>query len=495
MRTNKTSRGAVAERVVDAENRLAGGFGAFAAKQGAEALLRRAVMSCMLWENLFYESGESVAENIKNLIPQVDPETVAQIAFEARTVQKLRHVPLFIAREMARLDTHKHLVGALLPKIILRADELTEFLAIYWKDGKNQPLSAQVKRGLAVAFNNFNEYQLAKYNRDNEVKLRDVAFLTHVNPLDKTGRAKKAIAVSRKGYTRGSVQRHKNTLVGKLIAGELETPDTWEVALSAGKDKKETWERLISEKKLGALAFIRNLRNMESAGVDPKVIAKGFETANPGWLLPFQYLAAAKYAPKWERELESLMLRGLGSMPKLPGYTVIAIDVSGSTSSGISGKSEMSRLDAEIAMAMLASEVCERVSIYVTAGDDYAHRHSTKAIKPRRGFALMDQVKGMVREVGGGGIFTRQCLEYIKEQERETPDRIIVLSDSQDCDYPNMQTPKPFGKTNYIVDVAAHAHGVNYAGAWTAEISGHSEYFINFIASLEGVGMNQDTEE
>lgn len=492
MKTNKRARDTMVERKLDTEHRLAGGYGAFAAKQGAEALLRRAVMACLLWENLFYESGEQNAQNIKNLIAQVEPEKVFQIAVEARTVGKMRHVPLFIAREMARLDSHKHLVGKLLPQIILRADELTEFLAIYWKDGRS-PLSKQVKVGLAEAFNRFNEYQLAKYNRGDTVKLRDVAFLTHVKPETVQVRGKKIGAINKSGYKRGEVQRHKGALVTRLVNDELATPDTWEVALSAGKDKGATWERLIRENKLGALAFIRNLRNMEQAGVDPKVIAQGFRTVDPGWLLPMQYISAAKYAPKWERELEDMMLRGLQSMPKLPGYSVFIVDRSGSMGSRVSDKSELSRQDAAIAMAMLASEVCERVTIYATAGDDRAHKHATVAVRPRHGFALSEEIHRT--NVGGGGIFTRQVLEYVKEQERETPDRIIIFSDSQDCDYPDKRVPKPFGKRNYIVDVSAHAHGVAYDGVWTAEISGFSEHFITFIAALEGVGMNQEEVE
>lgn len=472
--------------------RLAGGFGALAARQSSEALLRRAVMSCLLWEDLFYESGESVVDNIRSLIPLVKPEKVAQIAYEARTIGKMRHVPLLLAREMARLDTHKHLVGDLLPRIILRADELTEFLAIYWKGDKNQPLSKQVKIGLARAFNNFDEYQLAKYNRAADVKLRDVAFLTHVNPIDKTGRAKNIAAIARKGYARGEVQRHKYTLVGKVINGELETPDTWEVALSASSDKRATCERLISERKLGGLAFLRNLRNMENAHVDPKVISEGFKTVNPGWLLPFNYLSAAKHAPRWSREIEALMLRGLGSMPKLPGYTILVVDVSGSTQQPVSGKSEVSCLDAELAMAMLASEVCERVAIYATAGNDGTRKHATALVTPVRGFALADKIRGS--RVGGGGIFTRQALEYIETQEREQPDRIIVLSDSQDCDLPSRRIPKPFGKNNYIINVGAHAHGVGYDGIWTAEISGFSEKFIHFIAANEGVGLSEESD-
>ncbi|MCX6822126.1 MAG: hypothetical protein NTW30_05100 [Candidatus Aenigmarchaeota archaeon] len=128
----------------------------------AEEELQRAVMSNLLWEESFYESGESIADRIKSLIPKVDPLRVAQMAIDARSLMHLRHVPLLLAREMARLDTHKHLVSRLLPEIIQRPDELSEFLAIYWLGGK-QPLSAQVKKGLAKAFVKFDRFKLSKY--------------------------------------------------------------------------------------------------------------------------------------------------------------------------------------------------------------------------------------------------------------------------------------------------------------------------------------------
>ena len=382
----KTNTKAIDKRV-DPSARLAGGQGALAAVQNAEALLRRSVLANLLWENIADEDGASVAENIQALIPQVAPEAVARIAIEARTQQKLRHVPLFIAREMARHATHRHLVGNLLPQIIRRADEIPEFVALYWKDGK-KPLAKQVKLGLASAFANFDAYQLAKYNRQTEVKLRDVLFMVHPRP-----------------------PQGKEELYKQIADDALPTPDTWEVALSAGANKKDTWERLIAERKLGALAFLRNLRNMESAGVKPSVIRQGFASANAQWLLPLNFLAAAKATPQWTREIEALMLRGLSSGPKLPGHTVLVADVSGSMTQNLSDKSDFTRADACAAMMILGAEMCESVSIYATAGDDRARTHATVRLTPHRGFALAEELKGRKHTLGGGGIFTRQCLE------------------------------------------------------------------------------------
>ena len=101
----------------------------------------------------------------------------------------------------------------------------------------------------------FDAYQLAKYDRDGPVRIRDVLFLVHAKPKD---------AAQEKVWK-------------ELVDGTLAAPDTWEVALSAGKDKRETFERLIAENKLGGLALLRNLRLMQNAGVPRATIAAAIE--------------------------------------------------------------------------------------------------------------------------------------------------------------------------------------------------------------------------
>ncbi len=196
--------------------------GAPAAILTPEQTLRRSVLACMLWETEFYESGMTIAGRIRDLVPAVAPEKVAALAVEARTAMKLRHAPLLLVREMARHATHRGLVAETLVRVIQRADELAEFVAIYWAEGR-RPLSAQVKKGLAAAFTHFDEYSLAKYDRAGAVRLRDVLFLTHAKPMT----SDQALVWRR------------------LIAGELATPDTWEVALSSGGNKRAHWERLL----------------------------------------------------------------------------------------------------------------------------------------------------------------------------------------------------------------------------------------------------------
>lgn len=402
--------------------------------------LRRSVMACLLWEDAFYESGQSIADRIAALVAVVPPDEVTKIAIEARTAMKLRHVPLLLARALAKRRIN---VAGLLPQIINRPDELSEFLAIYWKDGK-EPLSASVKRGLAAAFQKFNAYSLAKYNRDEAVKLRDVLFLSHAKPKD----------------------AEQAAVWKQLVDGTLAAPDTWEVALSGGADKRETFTRLIAEGKLGALALLRNLRNMQEAKVDPSAIRAALVACKPDMVLPFRFISAAKYAPTFEPELEALMFRCLTERPKLPGKTVLLVDGSGSMfGTPVSRKSELDCFDAAAALAMLVRELGDEVQIVVFS------KHA-RLLPARRGFALRDVLYHAAEK---GWTHTESAK---RAADQLGYDRLILLTDEQS----HQAISAPNG-TGYVINVASYRNGIGY-GPWT-HIDGWSEAVLDYIAASE----------
>jgi len=417
--------------------------GAPAKQISPELQLRRSVLACMLWEDQFYEDGVAIAGRIRELVAKVPAEKVAALAVEAREKMKLRHAPLLLVREMARLATHRHLVAETLTCVIQRADELTEFVAIYWSEGK-QPLSAQVKKGLAAAFTRFDEYALAKYNRATPVKLRDVLFLSHAKPVDAA----------------------QAELWKRLVEGKLAIPDTWEVALSSGGDKREAWERLLSENKLGALALLRNLRNMAEAKVSEQAIRDGLARMKTDRVLPFRFIAAARYAPQWEPDLEKAMFRALEGQSKLPGKTVLLVDVSGSMDAPLSRRSEMRRNDAAYGLAVLLREIAEDVSIY-TFSDRLVR------VPARQGFALRDALNASQPH---NGTYLGHALKGLDEAH----DRLIVITDEQSHDpVPN---PKARG---YVLNVASYQNGVGY-GAWM-HIDGWSDSVIEYIRAAEPI--------
>ncbi len=409
----------------------------------AKEQLARTVMSCMLWESTFYEDGVSIADRIKALIPQVKADDVYNIAVKARNESKLRHVPLLIAREMARIQSHKHLVAKLLTEIIQRPDELCEFLAIYWQE-KRQTLSGQVKKGLANAFKKFDEYSISKYNRDNKIKLRDVLFLVHPKPDNDK----------------------QQDLWNRLVKDELKIPDTWEVEISKNKSNKDSWERLLSENKLGGLALIRNLRNMTEAKVSDEKIRKALSEMKTDKIIPYRFIGSARYAPTFEPELEQALFKSIQSKEKIKGKTVLLVDVSGSMDSPISDKSDLMRMDAGCGIAMLARELCEDVKIF-------SFSSNLAVIPARRGFALRDAI---VTSQGHASTQTGEAIQAINNGTEY--DRMIVITDEQSHD----TVPNPKGK-GYIINVSVHQNGIGY-GPWT-HIHGWAESVLDYIAQSE----------
>jgi hypothetical protein len=418
--------------------------GALSIDVSAAKELRRTVMANMLFEDTFYESGIDAATRMADLIKRVSFADAAQTAVDAREKFKLRHAPLFLLREILRVHKGRQ-VGDLIARVIQRPDECGELLALYWKDKKDAPLTAQMKVGLARALKKFNEYQLAKWNKDGAVKLRDVLFLSHARPKDE---AQKAI-------------------FDKLAANQLETPDTWEVALSEGADKKATFERLMAEKKLGALALLRNLRGMIEAGVSEDAIRNALGVMNAERVLPFRFITAARYAPRLEDALEQAMFRCLAEVPKLAGKTALLIDHSGSMSAPVSAKSEITRFDAAAALAMILRETAERCRVF-TFSDRMVE------VPPRRGFALVQAVKEVVNPTSTYlGSAVRKVYEIFPEC-----DRILVITDEQSADRP----PHPQGH-GYIINVGGYKNGIAY-GPWVS-IDGWSEAVLEYVRASE----------
>ena len=411
---------------------------------------KRTLLSCLLFENTFYENNISISERLSDLIPQIDIEQLKILTIQARNDFKLRHAPLFVAKEALKIKNSKF--GDIIAQIIQRPDELSELLAMYWADGK-KPLAKQLKIGLAKAFTKFDEYQLAKYNSMNrEIKLRDVLFMCHAKPISE----------------------EQAILWKRLINNTLATPDTWEVTLSSGADKKATWERLIKENRLGALAFLRNLRNMSQVGVERQLIKDGLLNLNVSKVLPFRFIAAARHASAFEPELEKLMFKSIENYPKDDYQTIILVDVSGSMDGAVSGNSEITRLEAACGIAMIAREIFVNSFIYTFSRD-------IVEIPPRRGFALADSIRNSQPHLG---TYLGKAIKKILEDHKDIK-RLIVITDEQSHD----PVPSQLGCAGYLINIAPYRYGVGYYGDWV-HIDGFSEKTVDYIVEFEKENLN-----
>lgn len=451
--TNKPRKGTFDQKTAE---------GAPAARMTPIQALRRSVMSCLLWEGEFYESGQTIAERISTLSEQVSPQDLAAIAIEAREVGKLRHVPLLLLVTLCKRGSGApdSLVSKTIERVIQRADELSELLALYWKiNGADASLSKQLKLGLAAAFAKFDAYQIGKYDRSNDVRLRDVLFLSHAKPAD----------------------ADREALYKELVAGELASPDTWEVALSAGGDKKAEFTRLLETGKLGYMALLRNLRNMTQAGVDVDLITAAIRARKGAdRVLPFRFTAAARAVPSLEPVLDEALLASLEAGEPFSGKTTILVDVSHSMNGKLSAKSDLTRMDAAATLAAIFHGDHVRVLTFSAA---------LVEVPPRKGMAGVDAIKRSQPHQG-----TALAAAVKAANEKYPGDRIIVITDEQATGMLTSamgggRVPAPQAPKAYMINVASNRNGVGYGNGWT-HIDGFSENVLRYIREIEAAGLD-----
>lgn len=423
--------------------------GAPAAPMSKLAELSRTVSSCFLWEREFYESGVSIASRINALCKEIPSSDVLGLALRLRKVDGLRHAPLMMAAACAAKRGSDPLVSKAIGKLISRPDEAGELMVLIAqiegrdvKDlGRSTPACA--RRGIAKAMKKFDAYQLGKYDRDALVRLRDVLRISHPNPKDAAQSAAWA----------------------QLLNGDLAAPDTWEVALSGGANKKEAFTRLLTSGKMPYMALLRNLRKMGQEGVDEELIQQAIlARRGAARVLPFRFVAAARACPSMEPYLDEAMTDSIRDLPLLDGRTIILVDVSGSMNVPLSAKSDMRRNDAAAALAVIANAQKARV------------------------FSFSDNVVEVPRRAGMGGIdailksqpnSSTYLGKAVEEINKIPHDRLIVITDEQSHD----RVPDPIAKHAYMINVASYQNSVDF-GAWT-RINGFSENVFRFMSAHE----------
>ena len=343
-------------------------------EMSAEMMLYSAVVTSLVCDT-FYESSNDRLKRIADLIRIVDPVFVAQLAIYAREEMHLRSIPLFLIVELAKVHNGDRLVSNTIARVVQRADEIMELLACYQLQNPDRSgykrlnrLSRQIQNGLKQAFNNFDEYQFGKYNRNNAaVKLKDALFLVH--PKAKSS--------------------EQQEIFNKIASDNLEVPYTWETELSMlgqkafdyqeekNKALRECWEGLIESGRLGYMALLRNLRNILSAGLDSYTLKIVCDTISSEHAvkkskqLPFRFYAAYQEICKIETPnthliidaLEKAVVHSVNNIAHFDANTsvLLACDVSGSMTKRISTQSKIMNYDIGILLASALRQKCSRV--------------------------------------------------------------------------------------------------------------------------------------
>jgi hypothetical protein len=437
--------------------------------------LERMASCCLLGEDQFYVNGQDIKARIFELASTVEAEFVANLAAFARRDLGLRHAPLWLLVALAnRQDGSQSARIQRAAVTVLRTPrDALDLAALYWADGR-KPLPWSFKQAFRHGFGRWSDFQLQRYatlGRDGKttVRLRDLMRLVHP-------------------YVEGSqdAQTPEETaraaLFHEIAKDTVTAPETWESLLPralAASGRKVIWTGLIANQKIGALAMIRNLRNMVADDVEPDVIRQGLSQIKASDVWPWQVLAAANHAPSWlHDELGALMLRSAGQVPPIKGKVGVLTDVSGSMDNAISIKSQMKRLDAACGVAVVLQECCENIRQF---------SFSSQLVEIPQGPRGVGLAKSIIESQPHQATYLGPAIERMLQVYPEM-NRLIVLTDEQ-SQYRVGKTPPAF-----IINFASYQRGVDTDGEVT-RINGWSGNVVRFLANQLSGSLIEAAEE
>ena len=353
--------------------------------------------------------------------------------------------------EAGQYDGNAELIDA----VIQRADEVAEFLA-YWHATFGRNLPKAVRKGLEKAIQRlFTERNVLKWDSAARgLRMADVLNLVHAQPRtergeeDWQGRLFRYL-LDERGHKDGKLDGLPTIAARKRWYEEFS--DEQKLASlrdgSAFHDAGITWENASSELKgrvgeealweamaphLPYMAAIRNLRNMDEAGISYATATKlAAQIANPDEVarsrqLPYRFLSAYLAAPsdRWKGALEEAINLSLKSVPVLPGRTLVMVDTSASMENlGYSAKSKVTpAMAAAVFGAILAQRNPGQVELYGFANGVF--KHDLKA-----GQGVLSAAQSFIDrigEVGHGTAMTASIRQAFTGQ-----DRVFVISDMQ----------------------------------------------------------------
>lgn len=426
-------------------------------------------------EKTFYEKPDAGAQRFVELVHAVagdDPTWCARFLKWLRHEANIRTAALVGAVEYARamsdiaraggdeLPLHESRTArAVVRSVLLRADEPGEMIA-YFRSQYGRSMPHSIKRGIADAMVGhgtdrkplYSEYAMLKYDTDSHgYRFGDVVdtvcpATVHPSVLGTDLGALFEYAIDRR-HGRGDESRfamlganrafrrlaESNPAmlldVGKLSAAGL----TWEDVLSLGGDKidkRKLWEALIDADALGYMAIIRNLRNMDEAGIskahakrlveiieDPERVAKSRQ-------LPFRFLSAYHAAPsdRWKQALTEALDYSTANIPKLGGRTLVLVDTSGSMESKLSDKSGVRYVDVAALFGVALARNASKVDLYGFGDGVFKHELAY-------GGSVLGQTQQFVRRVGEAGHGTQIAASM--QRTFAGHDRVVLFTDMQ----------------------------------------------------------------
>lgn len=466
------------------------------------------MLNTLKLENQFYRSENETMRELKTVLTacaKEDPYLTAQAIVYSRCVgegmRSINHLaasclaPFITGQEWSKRFYSLWDKKAKKGGTIFRPDDMAEILAAFSSANKVKATNA-MKKGFADAIERLDAYSILKY----KPALIDVINLVHPDPK----RSKAFVTYN----------DEKITAIDAVIRGYAVSADTWEAAQSdagqevakavkAGKISKseaevilteakaENWTDLLTEGKLGALAALRNIRNILKVTNSEKtlrmleLLLSDGDVIRKAKIMPYQIDLAnevlkAEFRTMEGRQISSALLKGYeAAVPNLaeilPGRNLVIIDISGSMTTGVVDPNRKTNYVSSCMdkAALIGATIAKATNadVIVFGGHAEWRNYNINADV----FSIANQLKGNL------GSTNLASAWQLAAQSGKHYDRVFILSDNE-CNRGNTYS----SYTNYVRTVGEpYVYSVDLAAYGTTQVVGSKvRYYYGFGFSM-----------
>jgi len=473
-------------------------------------------------DNTFYEKESDRSTRLSNLIDEIsktDKTFVAKALVYARSVMGQRSVTHLGAALLAKHLRGDELGTAFYSKrsrnenkggIVFRLDDMLEIASAYQfknpetnpakiAEGKKyKPFSNAIKNGFKLALEAADTYELAKYQaKSRDLSLVDIINLVHPKPRPEMEEVfKKLMSGELKQF---NTVEDKNTKAGQDVAAKLKAGEITkeEAAKELTESKEENFAELITNRKIGYLALLRNLRNILNVAsnstliknacallTDEKLIRKSLVFPHQIDLaleIMLSEFGTSKSAPfiKALNDAYELAIPNLTELFK-NGTTAVVFDSSGSMSTPIAlnnGKPGARGSEGAIAKAgLIAATLAKGIGADIYHFADYCEE-----IKFNPADSVNTIKKNCLSKQGRVGYGTE--FNSIFRTIGNKYDRVFVISDMQGAD----ALPKAaYTNTHiYSIDICGYGTTMFAPGSKLYKLFGYSSDIYELVKRVE----------
>lgn len=399
----------------------------------------------------FYQDAQVQLQQVLDIAAEVEAEFIAKTAVYARQYAYMKDMPVVLLALLSQRDTA--LFKQVFPLVVDNGKQLRNFVQVM-RSGVigRKSLGTMPKRMVNDWLLAASDKQLLAASIGNEPSLADVLKMTHPKPATTAQEAFFAYVLGRE-HQADALPANVQVLEKFRAGVTAEVPDVPMQLLTSLQLNAEQWAEVARN---GSWQMLRmNLNTLlrhgvfEIAGMPEVVAAKlaDEKAIAKSRVLPYQLMmawAAVDDAVPGvvKHALEQAMQHALVNVPKLSGNVVVAIDVSGSMSSAVTGyrQGATSKLRCVDAAALFASALKQVNPQIRLMPFDTEVRH----LPDQRALGLTDKIRELftgkertVLELAkqlaamcGGGTDCSKPLRKLNQESAEV-DLVIYFSDNE----------------------------------------------------------------